>query len=722
MPSQTPHENTSSHAASCAARAQVILLDRYFAVTATLVLLTSALFVVWKLYDMSRSLVQQTALRDASAYNEAVAEFRTLYTSEVVARLKPLGIKVSHDYKQHAGAIPLPATLSKALGDRLGHAESQCRTRLYSDHPFPWRENGGPADSFERDALQALEQNPNEPFYRFEEVNGDSFLRYATADRMRKSCVQCHNTHPDSPKINWKEGDVRGVLAVSMPLTDVVAHTNSEVRGTLMVILIGSGVVLVVFSLTMYRLRKQTFSTRRTVDELANNSQSLTAAKRQLEETHYKLRTKAVDLDRSRRAALNLTQDMRFAKEAAEAATLAKSEFLANMSHEIRTPMTAILGFSDVLLGEEGLAEAPPERVKALETIQRNGKYLLQLINDILDLSKIEASKLEVEQIAWSPARLVDDVAALMRVRAVAKGLPLQIEYAGEIPETIQCDPTRLRQILINLVGNAIKFTETGQVRIVTRLAKSASGRPNLKIEVIDTGIGMTPDQMKSMFQPFTQADASTTREFGGTGLGLTISKRLAEMLGGDITISSCPGEGSTFTVTVETGPLDNVEMLHNVTENLFETSRKKSKATVDSAARLDCRVLLAEDGPDNQRLISFVMKKAGAHVTIAENGRIAMNLVLAARDRGESFDVILLDMQMPVMDGYEATRNLRAEGCTLPIIALTAHAMSHDRQKCIDAGCDDYTTKPINREQLISMVASYASQDTRTEILDAPC
>ncbi len=633
MQSQT--DNTSSRASSLVARAQVVLLDRYFAVTASLVLLTSTLFVVWELYDMSHSLMEQAAMRDASAYSEAIAEIRTLYTSEVVARLKPMGIKVSHDYKQHAGAIPLPATLSKALGDRLVSTKSQCKTRLYSDYPFHRREDSGPSDSFERDALRALEQNPDEPYYRFEEVDGASYLRYATAERMQQNCVQCHNTHPESPKVDWKEGDVRGVLAVSMPLTDVIAHTNSEIRGTLLVILIGSGVVLIIFGATMHRLQKQSISTRRTVEELDNNSQSLTAAKRQLEETHNKLRTKAVDLDRSRRAALNLTQDMRFAKDAAEAATLAKSEFLANMSHEIRTPMTAILGFSDVLLGEDGLGDALPERVKALETIQRNGRYLLQLINDILDLSKIEAHKLEVERGAWSPARLVDDVAALMRVRAKAKGLPLQIEYVGEIPETIQCDPTRLRQILINLVGNAIKFTETGLVRIVTRRAKSADDRSMLQIDVIDTGIGMTPKQAKLIFQPFTQADASTTREFGGIGLGLTISKRLAEMLGGDITISSCPAEGSTFTVTVETGTLDNVQMLQNVIEAVAEPSSEFPVPAV-RAARLDCRVLLAEDGPDNQRLISFVMKKAGAHVTVAENGQIAMNLIMAAKDRDE--------------------------------------------------------------------------------------
>ncbi|NQU20955.1 MAG: response regulator, partial [Candidatus Nealsonbacteria bacterium] len=392
--------------------------------------------------------------------------------------------------------------------------------------------------------------------------------------------------------------------------------------------------------------------------------------------------------------------------QTAEAATRAKSEFLANMSHEIRTPMTAILGFSDVLLGNL----EREENISAATTIKRNGEYLLGLINDILDLSKIEAGKLEVERINCSPGKVVSDVASLMRVRAEAKGLPLEIEYVGGIPETILSDFTRIRQILINLVGNAIKFTETGRIRLVTRLVRSTARPPCLQCDVIDTGIGMTRKQASKLFQPFTQADSSTTREFGGTGLGLTISKRLAEMLGGDITISSTAGQGSTFSVTVETGPLDDVSMLEDVTEAVAE-GKQETTAAVAPTIELDYRILLAEDGPDNQRLISFVLKKAGADVTLAANGLIAHAKALVAREAGEPFDVILMDMQMPVMDGYTATRKLREADYTGPIIALTANAMAGDDDKCGEAGCDAYATKPIDRATLFDTILQYAGK-----------
>ncbi len=400
-----------------------------------------------------------------------------------------------------------------------------------------------------------------------------------------------------------------------------------------------------------------------------------------------------------------------------KAANRAKSEFLANMSHEIRTPMTAILGFAGVLA--ENVHESV--NVDHVNTIKRNGEYLLTLINDILDLSRIEAGKLEIERFACSPSEVVAEVASLMRVRAEAKALPLLVEQDGPIPKSIRSDPVRLRQVLVNLVGNAIKFTETGSVRLVMRLLHDHGRPPRLRFEVIDTGMGIAEEHLASIFEPFTQADSSTSRGFGGTGLGLAINKRLAEMLGGDIAVTSTPGRGSTFSLTVETGMLDGVAMVQRPGQPAAGAARDQAKTGAAAQPGLAGRVLLVEDGPDNQRLIAFLLRKAGAEVTLAENGQVALDKVAAARhhpDRtpngqGPPFDVILMDMQMPVLDGYEATRRLRRQGYDGPIIALTAHAMKEDRQKCLDAGCDDYMRKPIDREALLKMVARYGRRAT---------
>jgi len=398
----------------------------------------------------------------------------------------------------------------------------------------------------------------------------------------------------------------------------------------------------------------------------------------------------------------------------AEMANTAKSEFLANMSHEIRTPMTAILGFAEAMKDEcPGRCDfGKAEHREHVEAIVRNGEYLLQLMNDFLDLSKIEAGKLDVERIACSPVHILAEVELLIGVRSRAKGLDLRIAYEGGIPETIRSDPTRLRQILINLASNAVKFTEVGRVDLVARLASLPDGTPALEFDVVDTGVGMTDEQASRLFKPFVQADASTTRRFGGTGLGLAICKRLAEALGGDVQlVETKPGAGSRFRLTVATGPLDGVRILEHPAAACCTTPEGPVEA-VPEGGRLGYRILLAEDGPDNRRLITYVLKKAGAEVTVVENGRLAVEAALEALDDPERkgtpcppFDVILMDMQMPVMDGYEATATLRKRGYIHPIVGLTAHAMANDRQKCLDAGCDDYVSKPIDRGELIETI-----------------
>jgi signal transduction histidine kinase/DNA-binding NarL/FixJ family response regulator len=386
-----------------------------------------------------------------------------------------------------------------------------------------------------------------------------------------------------------------------------------------------------------------------------------------------------------------VNREMGTAKAAAEDANAAKSAFLANMSHEIRTPLNGILGFTDVLLADSPL---PAVQRDHLQTIHDCGRHLLTLINDVLDLSKIDSGQIDVERTACSPHQIIAETVSIMRVRAQERGLHLEYFWKSEIPETIQTDPMRVRQILMNLIGNAVKFTEVGSVQVAARLVTDE--RPKLVIDIIDTGVGIAPESMERVFEPFVQADNSITRRFGGTGLGLAISRRLAEALNGSLTAESTPGRGSIFTLTVETGPLGDVRLQRGTASDIVVATRPATTGRLPA-----CRVLLVEDGVTNRKLVSLVLERAGAKVQTAENGQVGIESAAM-----QPFDLVLMDMQMPVMDGYAATRELRRRGYVGPIIALTAHAMKGDDLKCREAGCSGYLTKPINPAQLIETVA----------------
>jgi PAS domain S-box-containing protein len=392
-------------------------------------------------------------------------------------------------------------------------------------------------------------------------------------------------------------------------------------------------------------------------------------------------------------------RDLRDAKLVAESANRAKSEFLANMSHEIRTPMTAILGYSDLLLEEAQREGAPPDRKEALRAIERNGRHLLELIDDILDLSRVEAGQLAIKAKPFSPWRLLSDVRSLMLPRASEKGLAFDVSCASTVPSQLVGDPLRLRQILINLVGNAIKFTDTGSVSVVLRKVER-DGIPVLSSEVSDTGIGIPNEQANRIFEPMVQGDGSATRAFGGAGLGLAIAKRLTERLGGDLSLESRPGAGSTFRVS-----------LPFVEARAASQQEPVRVATADAPLRVDARrlgsvqVLLAEDSDDARTLLEEILREAGATVYGVEDGERAVRAALDAMRAGSPFDVILMDMEMPVLDGFAATRILRRLGCDHPIIAVTAHAMVEDRDRCLAAGCDAYVAKPLERSVLLRVV-----------------
>jgi len=392
-----------------------------------------------------------------------------------------------------------------------------------------------------------------------------------------------------------------------------------------------------------------------------------------------------------------LIHSLRSASEEAEAANRAKTDFLANMSHEIRTPMNAILGYLE-LVGDPTTPEQ--DRAELIQSVDRNGRLLLALINDILDLSQIEADRLSI---CVEPVPLLEfcgEVESMLRAKALVKGLRYEARYAEGLVEFIHTDPVRLSQVLVNFLGNAIKFTESGFVRLAVEMAGEPSQR-QVRFDVADSGVGMDEAVQSRMFEAFVQADTSTVRRYGGTGLGLAISKRLVDLMGGTISVESQAGQGSVFTVMLPVGSAP-VEVEPAVEADPPEPVQAATHSGLSG------RVLLAEDGPDNQKLIVRFLSRAGLDVEVADNGRTAYEQALAAVDAGQPFDLILMDMDMPELDGYQATSMLREAGYAGPIIALTAHVLPADRERCLESGCDHYATKPIRRETLITTVARY--------------
>lgn len=582
-------------------------------------------------------------------------------------------------------------------------------------------------------------------------LDGREYWAHITGRRMQPECLRCHGRPEDAPaaliqrygaqaSFHRPLGQIVALDIVAIPTAPLNAALMAETTRQTLVSVAGLALLLggiaVIFRAVVSRRLALVAAHFRSIaaqpegatlapvllsgrDEIADLADGFNTLARRLQAVYTTLEervaARTAELARANEELRHevaerqrAEQQVQKAKHAAEAGSQAKSAFLANMSHEVRTPLTAILGFADVLLEHTRSGDAPTECTEVVQIIRRNGEHLLRVLDDILDLSKIEAQQLTVELAPCQPCRVVADVLSLVRVRAEARGLSLRVEYAGPVPRTIATDATRLRQILLNLLSNAIRFTERGEVRLIVTFRPDRH-RPQLQFDVTDTGIGMDPQRAGRLFQPFTQADASTTRRFGGTGLGLTISKRLAQMLGGDVTlVQSRPGGGARFRATIDTGPLEDVPLVEDpLAATTVECADEPAPSYKDLSLQ-GCRVLLAEDGPDNQRLITRLLEKAGAAVTTAENGRRAVDEALAARAAGQPFDVILMDMQMPILDGYEATRLLRQRGYTGPVIALTAHAMSTDCEKCLACGCDEYVRKPFNRAALLATIRGF--------------
>jgi signal transduction histidine kinase/ActR/RegA family two-component response regulator len=574
------------------------------------------------------------------------------------------------------------------------------------------------------DLLRSMSLQPAVEVACLLDTDGSVFAAYAKDDETlvipTKLVDGAHVTDNGNIEIvmpvreNDDNGEVVGTLYIRANTDNIAAHTAAQVR---FIVLVSLGSLLMAVTITAFlqnaisrpilRLseaaqvitREEDYSirvSRDSQDELGKLYRSFNQMLDALKSTHDEVALQAKRLAKEVGVRKRAEADLLIAKEAAEASNRAKSEFLANMSHEIRTPLTGILGFTDVLItgGDDG---DMAKRMEYLSTIQASGKHLLTVINDILDLSKIEAGRVEFEHEACKPDQLVGDVLRVLQVKADEKSLKLSARWESQIPRLIYTDDSRVRQALINLIGNSIKFTAKGSVEVIGRLI-GFHGRPQLEFDVVDTGIGIDEEQLLKIFEPFVQADSSVTRRFGGTGLGLAITRKIARGLGGDLTAVSETGEGSTFTLRFDTGDISGIPLIVPAAADQPRAVEAARPAAKIVAAEI--KVLLVEDGDTNRKLIKLLLERAGARVTTAENG--AVGVEIAMRD---SFDVILMDMQMPVLDGYSAARRLRDWGATLPIIALTAHTMTGDREKCLDAGCTDYLTKPINAELMFAAI-----------------
>jgi signal transduction histidine kinase len=408
------------------------------------------------------------------------------------------------------------------------------------------------------------------------------------------------------------------------------------------------------------------------------------------------------------------SEQKRMAEEAS-LANEAKTRFLSNMSHEIRTPLGIIQGFADLALDENLSAR---EREEYLLTIKRNAESLTRLLGDILDLSKVEAGKIEVEKLEFQLPDLIHDVISAFRLQTAENGLAIQFATKEFFPLRVTSDSTRVRQVLVNLVSNAVKFTQTGGITVTLSCGKNGDSHTVVKIEVKDTGIGMNEEQRGRLFQAFVQADSSITRKFGGTGLGLILSRRLAIALGGDLLlVHSQPGVGSRFEFSFDGGVLADDVLVKTLDQRGAEiTTTPKSFANT----LVGLKVLLVDDSEDNQILFGRYLAIAGAVVTLAYDGSKALEYL-----KSDTFDVILMDLQMPVLDGYAATEKLRVQGITTPVVALTAYAMREQWERALKVGFTDFVTKPVNASTLIKtilkVIGGYFGERPESALLESP-
>ncbi len=633
-----------------------------------LVFILGSTFIFFEVKKLNTQLIESTTIQSTRQYAQVLSEFRNIYTSEVVAPMAQAGIEISHDYKDKHNAIPLPATLSLLLGEKMGLQGLDVRVRLYSAFPFPWREDtGGLSGSFEKNAWLQLKETPDQPYVSVEEVNGKLSVRYAVADIMRPKCVNCHNNHPDTPRAGWQVGDVRGVLEVTEPFTQGIEHVNTIfVR---MVIMISSLLLVGMagFAVTVTTLKRNNSQLDGLISQLGSEIDVRKLVERELSE--------------SKNHAVIAKEQADLAREEAVAANKAKSVFLANISHEIRTPMNAILGYTQILQRDQKMNK---DQQKSLSIVGKSGDHLLGLIDDVLDLSKIEAGASEVKLKPFDLMELCSTLSDMFSLKAQQKGINWNIDT--DLACTVMMvmgDQGKIRQVLINLVGNAIKFTDQGEVRF----SLSCKQDNLFCFSISDTGIGIEESHQSSVFDAFNQGNISL--EYGGTGLGLTISKKYLKKMGSELKLDSALNQGAKFYFDLL---LPVVKSALPIQSNLHIEKLQ---------AGYSKRILVVDDISINRTILHRMLSEVGFEVVEAINGQEALDIM-----DHDQFDLVFTDLMMPVMDGERFLEKMNVRYSFIPVVAISASSTNNEQQYYLDKGFASYISKPFQFDDIYQLLS----------------